>query len=79
MDIKMPEMDGVETLREIRKMNIKIPVIAQTAYALADEVVKLKNEGFSEYITKPIQHEILYFIIEKHLNPFENIPDIKTV
>jgi signal transduction histidine kinase/ligand-binding sensor domain-containing protein len=69
MDIKMPEMDGIETLHEIRKMNISIPVIAQTAYALADEIVKLKKEGFDEYISKPIQREYLYYIIEKLINP----------
>jgi signal transduction histidine kinase/ActR/RegA family two-component response regulator len=67
MDIKMPEMDGIEALHEIQKMNIKIPVIAQTAYALADEVVKLKKEGFDEYISKPIQREYLYYIMEKYL------------
>ncbi len=70
MDIKMPVLDGVETLHALRKMNIRIPVVAQTAYALADEIVKLKNEGFDEYIAKPIQPEYLYFIIQKYLtNP----------
>ena len=42
----MPNMDGIEALDEIRKMNFRIPVIAQTAYALSNEVMKLKNEGF---------------------------------
>ncbi len=68
MDIKMPVMDGVETLHAIRKMNFRIPVVAQTAYALADEIVKLKNEGFDDYIAKPIHPEYLYFILQKHLN-----------
>lgn len=68
MDIKMPEMGGIETLHKIQKMSINIPVIAQTAYALADEVIKLKNEGFDEYISKPIHRENLYAIIDKLLN-----------
>lgn len=67
MDIKMPEMDGIETLHEIKKLNGRIPIIAQTAYALADEVVKLKNEGFDEYISKPIQRESLYMVISKYI------------
>jgi CheY-like chemotaxis protein len=71
MDIKMPELDGVETLHEIQKMKINIPIIAQTAYALAEEVVKLKNEGFDEYISKPIEREHLYFLMEKCLNSNE--------
>lgn len=79
MDIKMPEMDGIETLHELRKINIRIPVIAQTAYALADEVVRLKKEGFDEYISKPIQREYLYFLISKYLNPGDNAAAKKAV
>jgi signal transduction histidine kinase/ligand-binding sensor domain-containing protein/CheY-like chemotaxis protein len=60
MDIKMPLMDGIEALHEMRKMNILIPVIAQTAYALANEVEKLKDEGFDDYISKPINPEYFY-------------------
>jgi signal transduction histidine kinase len=67
MDIKMPEMDGIEALHEIRKMNIQIPVIAQTAYTLADEVTKLKAEGFDEYISKPINSTTLYTILHRNL------------
>lgn len=67
MDIKMPVMDGIESLHEIRRRNIQIPVVAQTAYALAEEIVKLKKEGFDEYISKPIQHPILYGILNKYL------------
>jgi signal transduction histidine kinase/ligand-binding sensor domain-containing protein/CheY-like chemotaxis protein len=67
MDIKMPIMDGIETLHELRRLNFTLPVIAQTAYALADEVVKLKREGFDEYISKPIQRESIYPLISKFL------------
>jgi signal transduction histidine kinase/CheY-like chemotaxis protein len=65
MDIKMPVMDGIETLHALRAQNIQIPVIAQTAYALADEIIRLKTEGFDEYLSKPIQRENLYAIIAK--------------
>ena len=68
MDIKMPIMDGIEALHAIRKLNMKIPVIAQTAYALADEIVKLKKEGFDEYLSKPIQCDSLYEILIRYLN-----------
>ncbi len=69
MDIKMPEMDGIETLKELKKLNIQIPVVAQTAYALADEAVKLKKEGFAGYLSKPIQMEQLYFIVASNILP----------
>lgn len=76
MDIKMPSMDGIETLHELCKRGFGIPVIAQTAYALADEIVKLKKEGFDEYLSKPIQRELLYTTIQKCLRcQEENIID----
>lgn len=58
MDIKMPVMNGFEALEEIRKINPKLPVIAQTAYALSGEVEKIKSV-FDDYITKPINRQLL--------------------
>jgi len=54
MDIKMPEMDGFEATRQIRKFNKKIPVIAQTAYILEIDKNKCFDAGCNECITKPI-------------------------
>ncbi len=65
MDIKMPVMDGIESLHGIRKMNLQIPVIAQTAYAYADEIEKIRQEGFDYYITKPIIAANLYQILAR--------------
>jgi CheY-like chemotaxis protein len=53
LDIKMPVMDGYEALEKIRNINPKLPVIAQTAYALPGDVEKMKTL-FDDYITKPI-------------------------
>jgi PAS domain S-box-containing protein len=58
MDIKMPEMDGITAMLEIRKL-IEVPVIAQTAYALESERQQLLKIGFNDYISKPIRKEIL--------------------
>lgn len=57
MDIKMPELDGVETLRRIRggnSINVDTPVIALTADVVAGVKEKYLNEGFIDYIAKPI-------------------------
>lgn len=59
MDIQMPEMDGYETYQAMKKENIDIPVIAQTAYAMTDERQKILSMGFNSYISKPIQVNIL--------------------
>ena len=58
MDIKMPEMDGISAMLEIRK-TLNIPIIAQTAYALEHEKQQLLKIGFSDYIAKPIKKEDL--------------------
>jgi CheY-like chemotaxis protein len=64
MDIKMPVMDGIEATMEIRKRNRKIPIIAQTAYALEDEKLRCLNAGFNGYITKPINRKVMIELIQ---------------
>lgn len=59
MDHIMPEMDGLETLRRIRKLenseNKDVPIIALTANAIAGADSYYKDAGFCDYITKPIR------------------------
>jgi signal transduction histidine kinase len=63
LDIKMPVMDGIETFRELRKINNVVPVIAQTAFAMNDEREMLKKIGFNGFITKPfVKNEIMQVI-----------------
>lgn len=54
MDINMPEMDGYEATREIRKWSSRIPIIAVTAFAYASDEQKAKENGFDDYMAKPI-------------------------
>ncbi len=67
MDIKMPVMDGYEALRCIKSIR-NVPVIAQTAYAMADEINRLINAGFDEYLSKPINIKLLRSMIDKYIN-----------
>jgi len=53
MDIKTPNLNGYEAVKKIRKIKPGIIIIAQTAYALEQEIKKY-NELFDDYITKPI-------------------------
>ncbi len=69
MDIKLPEMDGFEATKEIRKIRKDLPVIAQTAYAMADDKRKSIEVGCSDYITKPVNRKLLLKTADKFLNP----------
>ncbi|WP_016776727.1 response regulator [Anaerophaga thermohalophila] len=67
MDIKMPDKSGIEATLEIRKFNKSIPVIAQTAFALAGDREKLLEAGCTDYISKPISRKDLVALINKYL------------
>jgi PAS domain S-box-containing protein len=68
MDIRMPKMDGNEATRQIRQFNKDVVIIAQTAYAFADDNEKAIEAGCNDYISKPINKTILYELIKKYFN-----------
>lgn len=68
MDIKMPEMDGYEATRQIRKMNKDVIIIAQTAYSLIGDRDRSIEVGCNDYITKPIFKDKLMNLIHKYFN-----------
>lgn len=74
MDHMMPKMDGIETLHEIKKLagrkdfpNADTPVVALTANAVAGAKEMYLAEGFDEFLTKPIQAELMEQMICKYL------------
>jgi len=72
MDINLPgKYDGVKLMHKIKKewsIFKTIPFIAQTAYAMSHEREKFMDEGFDEYLSKPIKKTELENIVEKVLN-----------
>jgi len=54
LDIKMPEMNGIEALKELRKNDKKVPVIMQSAYAFESDMEAAQEAGSNGFITKPI-------------------------
>lgn len=73
MDIQMPEMNGIEAIKEIRKterfgQKSGVCAIALTAYAMAGDREKFISEGFDEYMPKPVDMEELNTVILR-LNP----------
>jgi signal transduction histidine kinase len=68
MDIKLPVMDGFEAIRAIKKINPKIPVVAQTAFAMTGDREKAIVAGFDDYITKPLESEKLKKLVLSYLS-----------
>jgi PAS domain S-box-containing protein len=67
MDVKMPEMNGYEATALVKQMNPTIPIIAQTAYALASDRENALAAGCDDYISKPVKKEKLLSTIYKYL------------
>src|SRR6266403_4513826 len=68
LDVKMPEMGGIEALQEIRKRDKKIPVIIITASSTRDAAIEAIAKGANEYVLKPFAWEELKAKIEKVYN-----------
>ncbi|KIO44652.1 ABC transporter substrate binding protein [Sanguibacteroides justesenii] len=67
MDLKMPRMDGLEAMIEIRKFS-DIPIIIQTAYAFEVDREKCWEAGCTDFISKPIKSVTIHSILKKHLS-----------
>jgi two-component system sensor histidine kinase/response regulator len=77
MDVQMPEMDGMEATRAIRKAENKrrnggdpgtrIPIIAMTANAMAGDREKCLEAGMDDYVSKPIKRELVFQMIDKYV------------
>ena len=72
MDIMMPEMNGYETTNAIRNLpdrpdGKKIPIIAMTANAFAEDVQAALNAGMDDHVAKPVDMEILTAVITKYI------------
>jgi CheY-like chemotaxis protein len=76
MDCNMPVLDGYEATKKIRKMQAErdrilgdggVPVVALTAYAMPGDKEKCLNAGMDDYITKPLNKDVLLSTLAKHL------------
>jgi CheY-like chemotaxis protein len=67
MDIRMPEMNGVEATMEIRKFNKEVPIYALTAYGHSGEESRVLEAGCTGYLTKPISRETLVALVNKYI------------
>lgn len=66
MDMMMPEMNGFEATREIRKLNQTVPIIAQTALSTDSDRENTLKAGCTDYIKKPIDMNLFLALVKKH-------------
>ena len=67
MDIRMPEMNGLDATRIIKEVNHDIPVIALSAYAFDENIREAKAAGCDEFMAKPFRVEDLLDTVEKYI------------
>lgn len=70
-DLRMPEMGGLELLKNIKKINPELPVIIITAFGEVDSYLDAFVKGAYEYINKPIKYEELVRLLEAVLGKKE--------
>jgi two-component system cell cycle response regulator DivK len=68
MDIRLPDMDGVEALSRLRmdERTASIPVLAVTAQAMKGDSERFKQAGFDGYLSKPVDIDELLTTVEQH-------------
>ncbi len=67
MDIQLPGLDGYTATQEIKKMNNRTPVIAQTSFAMTGEKEKCLQAGCDDFVSKPLNIELLLQKIEHYI------------
>ncbi len=67
MDIRMAQMSGIEALKHIKQYNPAIPIIIMTAYSSVDSAVETLKSGAYDYLTKPLDFEVLKISLARAL------------
>jgi len=70
LDIQLPELDGVEICKQLRKIEKfkDVPMIAVTSFAMKGDKERILNAGFNEYISKPIRVQEFRELVKSYLD-----------
>jgi len=67
MDIRMPDMNGLDATRIIKEVNHDIPIVALSAYAFEENIREAKEAGCDEFMAKPFRVEDLLEVVQKYV------------
>ena len=79
MDIKMPNLNGLEATKIIRELSPKVPIIMQSAFAYEYDRNAAKDAGCNEFITKPVAQDKLKMIVKRLLYSVESLVQLKAL
>ena len=74
MDVQMPEMDGIEATKIIRRES-QVPIVAMTAHAMSDDRTKCLDAGMNDYVLKPIDRKELFAALRKNISGLKVQPE----
>ncbi len=72
MDMQMPIIDGIEATQRIRNCGIETPIVALTANVMQKNRDQFTQAGASDFLSKPINRELLTAVVQRYLNPVEH-------
>ena len=73
MDMRMPQMDGLEATRRLRELGCKMPIVALTANAMAEDRARCLAQGMDDFLAKPISLMRLRECLQRYFHP--ELPD----
>ncbi len=79
LDIRMPDLDGIETLKKLKKMLPNTPIIMLTAFGDANHTITAMKEGAFDYIVKPFDIEEISSILHKALEYRESLKEVELI
>ncbi|UCD57248.1 MAG: response regulator [Candidatus Hydrogenedentota bacterium] len=72
-DLRMPRLNGIELMEEIKRKKLNVPVVFITAYGEVESYMDLMNMGAFEYINKPVKREQILSVARRALEASSNL------
>ncbi|MEM5769087.1 MAG: response regulator, partial [Bacillota bacterium] len=76
LDLKMPGIDGLETLKRLKELYPRLPVVMTTAHGTVETAIEAMKCGAADYIIKPFDLEEMKIVIEKNLAVQELVKEV---